>query len=68
VRRTERALVRWYEGVLEELAQRLRPDRAAAALAIARAPETLRGFEEVKLAAASTLQRSIDDRLSALGE
>jgi indolepyruvate ferredoxin oxidoreductase len=68
VRRTERALVRWYEGVLEELAQRLRPDRAAAALAIARAPEMLRGFEEVKLAAVSTLQRSIADKLSALGE
>jgi indolepyruvate ferredoxin oxidoreductase len=68
VRRTERALVRWYEGVLEELAARLRPDRAPAALAIARAPETLRGFEEIKLAAVQTLQRSVAEKLAALGE
>jgi hypothetical protein len=60
--------VRWYEGVLEELAARLRPDRAPAALAIARAPETLRGFEEIKLAAVQTLQRSVAEKLAALGE
>ncbi len=66
VRRKERALVRWYEDVLAELAAKLRAETADAALAIARAPETLRGFEAIKLGAVPTLERSVADQLSSL--
>ncbi len=65
-RRTERALVRWYERVLEDLAPRLRADTAAEALAIASAPEALRGFEAVKLGTVAAVQRGVADRLAAL--
>ena len=50
VRRVERHLVGWYIEALERLCSQLRSDNAAAAVLIARLPEEIRGYEEIKLA------------------
>jgi indolepyruvate ferredoxin oxidoreductase len=48
-RRTERALVRDYEALLDELIARLGPDSHHVAVALAAVPEKIRGFGHVKM-------------------
>jgi indolepyruvate ferredoxin oxidoreductase len=50
-RRRERALIRTYEQGIEQILAKLSPDSHAAALAVARAPDAVRGFGPVKLQA-----------------
>jgi indolepyruvate ferredoxin oxidoreductase len=47
-RRTERALIRAYEAMLDELLDRLAPDNHHVAVALASIPEKIRGFGHVK--------------------
>jgi len=47
-RRTERALITEYEGLLDELTTRLDPGNHAQAVALARLPEQIRGYGPVK--------------------
>jgi indolepyruvate ferredoxin oxidoreductase len=47
-RRTERALVRAYEAMLDEVLDRLAPDNHQVAVALAGIPEKIRGFGHVK--------------------
>jgi len=60
-RRMERALVRDYEALIEEILPRLRPDNAALALRMAAFPEEIRGFGHVK-------QKSVDRVLPLLAQ
>jgi indolepyruvate ferredoxin oxidoreductase len=48
-RRTERRLVRDYEGLLDELVAALSPDNHHVAVGLAAIPEKIRGFGHVKL-------------------
>jgi indolepyruvate ferredoxin oxidoreductase len=48
-RRTERALVRDYEAMLEEVLAKLEPDNHHVAVGLAAIPEKIRGFGHVKL-------------------
>ena len=47
-RRMERALIRDYEAIVDELVASLRPDNHALAVEIAQVPEHIRGFGHVK--------------------
>ena len=48
-RRTERALIRDYEAMLEEVVAKLEPDNPHVAVGLAAIPEKVRGFGYVKL-------------------
>ncbi len=65
-RSIERELVRWYEAVLAEISRALAPENAALAREIAAAPETLRGFEEVKLSRVDAVRASVDEKLARM--
>ncbi len=65
-RRLERELARWYEGVLDELASRLRAENLGEALEIVRLAEGVRGYEEIKAARAAELRPIVDRKLAAL--
>ena len=47
-RRTERALIGDYETMIGELIEGLKPESYAVALAVAKVPETIRGYGHVK--------------------
>ena len=49
VRREERRLVPWYRGLVVEALDAAGPDAHAAAVELARLPESIRGYEDIKL-------------------
>ncbi len=65
-RRRERALIREYEAMLEEILERLDADNHALAVALARAPERIRGFGHVKEAAIREFEHQREALLSRL--
>jgi indolepyruvate ferredoxin oxidoreductase len=58
VRRVERALVAEYRGMVERALQDLAPDRHERAVRIARLPDLVRGYEDVKL---RSVQRFLEE-------
>jgi indolepyruvate ferredoxin oxidoreductase len=67
-RRTERALIAWYEGQLDRILQNLDPQRFADLLAIAKAPMDIRGYGPVKEAAIHQVRSNVErlwERLAA---
>jgi indolepyruvate ferredoxin oxidoreductase len=69
-RRTERALIRAYEAMLDEVLDRLAPDNHHAAVALASIPEKIRGFGHVKarhLAAAKAEEAALLDQFRSGG-
>jgi indolepyruvate ferredoxin oxidoreductase len=66
VRRLERELAAWYEGVLDALAAGLRAENRAEALEIVRLAEGIRGYEEIKVARAAELRPIVERKLAAL--
>lgn len=48
----ERALITWYQELLDEVLAELRPSNHAAAVALAEVPDLIRGYEQVKHAGA----------------
>jgi len=68
VRRLERELARWYEGVLDALAGKLCVENRGEALEIARLVEGIRGYEGIKEARAAELRPVIERKLAALSE
>lgn len=62
VRRRQRELIGWYEGMAEELLRGLTPDTLSEA-AITSAPEGIRGYEELKLRSAAPVEADVDARL-----
>jgi len=63
-RRAERELVAWYSGVLQLLAPELRAENRTAALEIARAPEHIRGYEDLKATRTEQVQQRVDALLA----
>jgi indolepyruvate ferredoxin oxidoreductase len=59
VRQKERALIGWYEAGVRRLASALSPDTYDDALAIARAPDAIRGYEGVKLTAIQRVEAEV---------
>jgi indolepyruvate ferredoxin oxidoreductase len=49
VRREERQLIAWYRDTLTQVLAHLEPGNHALAVVIANAPDTIRGYEEIKL-------------------
>jgi indolepyruvate ferredoxin oxidoreductase len=66
VRRKERALIGWYEAVVRRAAGMLSFEGYDDALAVARAPEEIRGYEGVKLASARKAEAEVDKVLARL--
>jgi indolepyruvate ferredoxin oxidoreductase len=48
VRRLERELIGWYEGLLDEIARELTPGTYRLAVQLASAPDRIRGYEQIK--------------------
>ncbi|MCB8836366.1 indolepyruvate ferredoxin oxidoreductase family protein [Aurantimonas sp. VKM B-3413] len=65
-RRMERALVGWYEGVVDQLLARLGEVPEAELVAIAAAPMDMRGYGPVKQAAVAEVKAAVEARLAAL--
>lgn len=63
VRRKERALIGWYETILRRAAGALSPDTYDDALAVARAPDAIRGYEGVKLTAIQKVEAEVASRV-----
>jgi indolepyruvate ferredoxin oxidoreductase len=64
VRRLERSLPQWYRDVVAELLAGLDRDNHALAVAIASAPDRIRGYEQIKVASASATQELVAARLA----
>ncbi len=66
-RREERHLIGWYEGLAEAAMSRLSPANAEAVLAVLQLPDSIRGYEEVKLASAQKARSKAADLLIGIG-
>ena len=66
VRRLERELIREYRGVVAEIIAGLSEDTFDDAVAIARLPDMVRGYEEVKIASVERYRAELRPRLARL--
>lgn len=62
VRRLERELVGWYEGLLAELCRELSPSNYRLAVQLAAAPDRIRGYEGIKLRSARAVREQVERR------
>ena len=71
VRRTERALIGEYQDAVDAAVAALERDAGAAryeqAIAIARLPELVRGYEDIKMTAVESFRAELDERVGELG-
>ncbi|MFC4174938.1 indolepyruvate ferredoxin oxidoreductase family protein [Microvirga sp. GCM10011540] len=65
-RRTERALIAWYEKQIDMILDRLSADRLPDLVAIARAPMEIRGYGPVKEAAIQKVKSDVEQRVKRL--
>jgi indolepyruvate ferredoxin oxidoreductase len=65
-RRTERALIAWYEGLIDDILERLDASRLDDLLALAKTPMDIRGFGPVKEAAIHNVKAEVERRLARL--
>ncbi len=65
-RKAERQLIADYDALLDEIAQRLRPDTHETAVALASLPEQIRGYGPVKAAAIERAKLREAELLEAL--
>jgi indolepyruvate ferredoxin oxidoreductase len=66
VRREERRLIGWYRGLVEQALERLTPETESTVLEIARLPDAIRGYEEIKLRNIAAAEQRAADLLAAL--
>lgn len=66
-RRMERALIGWYEGVVEACLARLTPENGDAIAEICAGPMQIRGYGPVKEEAAARVRAQMEERLAKLG-
>jgi indolepyruvate ferredoxin oxidoreductase len=59
VRRVERELVAEYRGMVRDAMRELGPDNVAAVVALVALPETIRGYEDIKLARVAEYRASV---------
>lgn len=64
VRRQERALIGWYESLLDELLAGLRTDNHALAVELASSPDRIRGYESLKLRRIQETKESVAAKLA----
>jgi indolepyruvate ferredoxin oxidoreductase len=62
----ERELITWYRGLLDETLTELRPGNHATAVELARLPDRIRGYEQVKHASAQSAREQASDLLERL--
>jgi len=67
-RRLERELLDWYRKLLADVAQHLTEGNHETALAIMRAPDRIRGYEQVKLISAERAKSKVSELLESLRE
>ena len=67
-RRTERALIGWYEAQVERMLESLDAQRFTSLLAIAKAPMDIRGYGPVKEAAIHKVQAEVERLWARLAE
>jgi indolepyruvate ferredoxin oxidoreductase len=67
-RRAERALITWYEGVIERMRGSLDAAHLTDLIAIARAPLEIRGYGPVKDTAIARVKPEVERLLVELGE
>jgi indolepyruvate ferredoxin oxidoreductase len=65
LRRLERGLIVWYEGLLEAVLHDLREENFATALDIARLPDGIRGYEQVKERTVARVRQQAAELLAA---
>ncbi len=63
VRRGERELIRWYEQTLETVLAGLSEANFAEAVEILRSPESIRGYEQIKLRSVEAVQKQVAELL-----
>ncbi|MGE3535827.1 MAG: indolepyruvate ferredoxin oxidoreductase family protein [Candidatus Tectimicrobiota bacterium] len=68
LRRAERALIPWYRQVVAALLAHLTVPNHALAVVIANAPETLRGYEDLKLRRLTEMQELVAQHLARFSE
>ncbi len=68
IRRLERALPGEYEAAIDALLARLRPDNLDEALRIANLPDSVRGYEDVKLPRAKQYREALREALAAFAQ
>jgi indolepyruvate ferredoxin oxidoreductase len=66
VRREERRLVPWYRTLVEEALDRLTPENAPVVTELARVPDAIRGYEEIKLKSVAAARSRADELLGRL--
>jgi indolepyruvate ferredoxin oxidoreductase len=66
VRREERALVGWYEALLDRALARLAPGTAGVVAEIAALPDAIRGYEDLKLRSAAEARAQAERLLARL--
>jgi indolepyruvate ferredoxin oxidoreductase len=66
VRRVERALIPWYVDLLDRALERLTPANAFQVEAIAGLPDSIRGYEDIKLRSADLARARAAELLAAL--
>jgi indolepyruvate ferredoxin oxidoreductase len=67
VRRVERELIPWYRDAVTHALARLEPANAALVAEIANAPESIRGYEEIKLRSVAATRERVKAMLERLG-
>ena len=65
-RREERALIEWYRALLRDLLGGLNAESLEAAIEIADAPRSIRGYEGIKRSSIEEAQAWVDERMAAL--
>lgn len=65
-RREERALLAWYEGIVDTALAALRPATATTVRELVELPQRIRGYEQVKSASAARARRRADELLAEL--
>ena len=64
-RRQERALVDWYNGLVDEVAAGLTPENLPLALEIAALPDQIRGYERIKERSIEKVKRECAEKMTA---
>ena len=66
VRRRERELIGWYRGTIESLLDGLTDANLGQAVEIARLPDQIRGYEDIKTASIEKVQQAVNEKLAEL--
>lgn len=66
IRSQERALIGWYNGVIDTVLSHLRPEHYPGLIELARLPDQIRGYEDIKMASIERTKRAAEERLKTI--